>query len=105
MTPTRPGQRCRIIESASARGASIGIVVTTRWVHNEVLVLDKFDANGKHYLQTIGAVWRVQGEGLVGKPKNGNVPPDQADVPAAWLEVIEDVAPPLKELENEVPTR
>lgn len=91
--PTKPGQKCRIIKSASSRGSSVGLEVQTRWVHNEILRLDKFEG-GVHSVEDIGLVWRVQGEGLASVPKNGSVPANQADVPAVWLEVIEEIQTP-----------
>lgn len=91
--PTRPGQKCRVIKSASPRGLSIGMEVVTRWAHKDRLRLDVVQGGRWVGTTDIGIVWRVSGPELVNVPKHpgqmGKVPADQADIPAVWLEVID----------------
>jgi len=95
--PTKPGQKCRVIRTASPRGLAVNQEVFTRWAHRETLRLDKIEGGKVVGVEDLGIVWRVQGEGLAKLPKNqpetGSVPADQADFPAVWLEVIDEETP------------
>jgi hypothetical protein len=86
MTPSKPGQKCRLIGSWSLdtegkQGPNHGKVVTTLWRHEE-MAADRVP------------VWRVSGTNLVSSYGGTGSEVDALDY---WLEVIEpDEAPPAQ---------
>ena len=94
--PTQPGQRCRVIGSRMAfndegKSPNIGKTVKTVFVHAEKAGIEQEN------------VWRcradVPGESLI--TYHGGVG-ETADFLECWLEVLPDIAPPLKVLSKEV---
>lgn len=94
--PTRPGQKCRIINSSSGKdGHTVGKKVVTVFLHEENLRVDDY-STGQHRVVDLGPIWRVQGEGLI---SNYGGVGDQVDCAQCWLEV-EPEEPPKAETTN-----
>lgn len=90
MVPTRPGQRCRVVNSRSKEngegdGPNINKEVVTVFVHPML-------AGG------VTPVWHVRGKDLI--TYYGAVG-DEADFLIHWLEVIPDELLPQKVMEKE----
>lgn len=88
--PTKPGQACRVIGSRSNHndegpGPNMHKVVRTIYAHDLKAGIEQ------------ETVWHCSGNAL--QTYYGVGP--EADFLECWLEVIDDVAAPLKELEHE----